>query len=121
MYNIKADIEKNRLYCTLSGFFENKDMKECSDKTIEECKKLKPGFDVITDISEFKAVGQDTVDEVKRAQAFFKEHGVRRGIRVAGKATLTAIQFNRVGKTVDYTTDTVETLAEAERILDSQT
>jgi hypothetical protein len=120
VFKIVADIKKNRLYCTLGGFFGTKEMKECSDKTIEECKKLKPGFDVISDISDFKAVGQNALDEVKRAQAFFKQHGVRRAIRVEGKAKLTSIQFTRVGKEVEFTPQTVATLAEAEKILDSQ-
>lgn len=120
MYTVKADIKKNRLYVKLEGFFEHKEMKAATDKTILECKKLKPGFDVINDISDFKAVGQDTLDEVKRGQAFFKKAGIRHGLRVAGKAAaLTASQFNRIGKTVDYVTDTVETMAEAEKILNS--
>ena len=120
MFTVKADIKKNRLYTTLSGFFGNIEMKAATDKTIEECKKLKPGFDVITDISEFKAVGQDTLGEVQRAQAFFREHGVRHAMRVEGKSKLTSIQFSRVGKSVDYVPQVVETLAEAEKILDSQ-
>jgi len=120
MFTIRADIDKNRLYCTLNGFFKYEEMKECTDKTIEECKKLKPGFDVITDISQFKAVGQDALDEVMRAQAFFKEHGVRHAIRVEGGSKLTNIQFSRLGKSVDYVPQVVETMAEAEKILDAQ-
>lgn len=120
MYTVRADLKKNRLYVKLEGFFEYKEMKEATDKTIEETKKLKSGFDVITDISQFKAVGQDTLDEVKRGQAFFKKAGIRHGIRVQGKAALTGIQFSRIGKMVDYVPDTVETMAEAEKILNSQ-
>lgn len=119
MYNIRADIPKNRLYVKLIGFFENKEMKECTDKTIEEAKKLKTGFDVITDISLFKAVNQDTLAEIKRAQTFFKIHGVRHAIRVAGSSLLANGQFNRVGKTVNYTPETVATLADAEKYLNS--
>ena len=119
MYTIKADVQKNRLYVSLIGYFDSKSMKECTDKTIIELGKLKKGFDVITDISQFKPVGQDTLKEVERAQAHFKKFGIRHGIRVEGKAKLTSLQFNRIGKTVDYVPDTVETLAEAEKLLDS--
>ena len=119
MFTIKADIQKNRLYVKLVGFFDYKEMKACTDKTIEEASKLKPGYDVINDISEFKPAGQDTLKEVERAQSYLKKTGVRRGIRVEGKAKLTNIQFNRIGKTVDYLAETVETMEEAEKLLDS--
>jgi len=120
MYTVTADVKKNRLYVTLVGYFDYKQMKECTDKTIIELWKLKRGFDVITDISQFKPLGQDTLVEVERAQAQFKKSGIRHGIRVEGKAKLTSIQFSRIGKTVDYIPDTVETLAEAEKLLDSK-
>jgi hypothetical protein len=120
MYTVTANIEKNRLYVTLVGFFDYNQMKECTDKTILELKKLKPGFDVITDISQFKPLGQDTLVEVERAQAQFKKSGIRYGLRVEGKSKLTSMQFSRVGKTVDYIPDTVETLEEAEKLLDSK-
>ena len=119
MFTVKADVQKNRLYVTLVGFFDYKLMKECTDKTVEEVNKLKPGFDVITDISEFKPVGQDTLDEVARGQAFFKKAGIRRGIRVEGQSKLTGGQFSRLGKTVDYNPNVVENLEAAEKLLDS--
>ena len=120
MYTIRADVLKNRLYVTFSGFFEYKEMKDCTDKTIVESKKLKPGYDVITDISQFKAVNQETLAEVKRAQAYFKASGIRHAIRVTGTATLTNLQFSRVGKTIDYVPTNVATVADAEKFLDAQ-
>lgn len=117
MFTVKADIIKNRLYVVMNGFFEYKEMKECTDKTIEESKKLKPGYDVVTDISQFKAVGQDALAEVTRGQAYFKKSGVRHAIRVIGDAKIASSQFSRVGKTVDYVPETVATLAEAEKAL----
>ncbi|OGN99055.1 MAG: hypothetical protein A2Y58_00475 [Chloroflexi bacterium RBG_13_51_52] len=120
MFTVTADIAKNRLYVSLVGYFNYEQMKECTDKTIIELRKLKPGFDVITDISQFKPLGQDTLVEVERAQAQFKKSGIRHGIRVEGKAKLTSIQFSRIGKTVDYIPDTVETIEEAEKLLDSK-
>lgn len=119
MYTINTDAVKNRLYVTLVGFFDYMTMKECTDKTIEEVSKLKPGFDVITDLSEFKPVGQDTLDEISRGQAFFKKTGIRHGVRIVGKAALTSSQFNRLGKAVDYNPNIVATMEEAEKLLDS--
>jgi hypothetical protein len=120
MYTVRANVPKNRLYVTLVGFFHYEEMKECTDKTIEESQKLKPGFDVITDISRFKAVDQKTLEEVTRGQVYFKQSGVRHAIRVCGAAVLTGIQFARAGKAVNYVPATVATMADAERYLDAQ-
>ena len=54
MQTLRIDKEKNRLYVVLTGFIDAEEMKANSDETIELTKQLKPGFDVITDISNFK-------------------------------------------------------------------
>jgi hypothetical protein len=118
MYSIKADVDKNRLYITMQGFFSVEEMKACTDQTISESKKLKPGFDVITDISEFKPVSPEATKELERGQAFFKSAKIGRGIRVVGKSVTSGMQLNRTGKTVGYEPNTVATLAEAEKFLD---
>ena len=121
MYTVRANIVKNRLYVTLSGFMHQQEMKECTDRTIEESQKLQPGYDVITDISDFKVVGQETLAEVKRGQAYFKQTGVRHAIRVEGKSSISGLvssQFTRTGRSVAYVPETVATMADAERILD---
>jgi hypothetical protein len=119
LYSVKADVQKNRLYVTLEGFFEKELMKECTDKTIEETKKLKRGFDVITDLSNFKPVGKEALAEVARGQSFFKQAGIRHGIRVESTSALTTNQFDRLGKSVDYNPNVVKNVLEAERLLDS--
>lgn len=119
MFTVKSDVEKNRLYITLVGFFHQDEMKACTDTTIAEIKKLKPGFDVVTDVSQFKPVGQEALDEVARGQAFFKSAGIRHGIRIEGDAVLSSNQFSRVGKAVDYNPNIVKTVADADKLLDS--
>jgi hypothetical protein len=120
MFTVSADIAKNRLYVKLVGFFDYKEMKEATDKTIAETAKLKRGFDVITDLSEFKPVGQDTLDEVARGQAHLNKAGKRFAIRVEGKMKLTSLQFSRMGKNTDYMPDIVASLEEAEKLLDAK-
>ena len=119
MFTVEVDIQKNRLRVTFHGFLDAREMKECTDTTIKESMKLKPGYDVITDISDFKVVGQDSLGEVTRAQAHFKKTGVRHAIRVIGTAALANSQFTRMGKSVDYVPQTAATAAEAEALLDA--
>lgn len=118
--DIRADVAKNRLYLVLGGFFADAEMVPIVDKCIAEAKKLKPGFDVINDISEFKPATPKGADEIKRAQIFVKENGVRKVIRVVGEAVLTQAQFDRQGKSAGYAADTASTVAEAEKILDGK-
>ncbi len=120
MYTIKVDEQKNRLYVTMVGFFKLEEMKKCTDDTIEAIKKLKRGYDVITDISQFKPAGPETVKEIERGQAYFKTSGVNRGIRVIGDSALPDMQFSRTGKIIGYTPNTTATVAEAERLLDNR-
>jgi len=119
MYSVKADAAKNRLNITLQGFFKVEEMKACTDLTISESRKLKPGFDVITDISQFKPADPETIIEVERGQAFLKSAKIGRGIRVLGQSVTSGMQFGRTGKSVGYAPVTVATMAEAEKLLDS--
>jgi len=119
LFTVRADTAKNRLYVKLVGFFDYKEMKAATNATIEGAKKLKPGYDIVNDISDFKPVGPDTLKEIERGQVFFKKSGVRHTLRVEGKAKLTNLQFIRVGKSLDFEAEAVETLEEAEKLLDS--
>ena len=120
MYEFKIDQVKNRLYITMEGFFQPEEMKHCADETINAVKQLKPGYDVITDISSFSPVGSEAWQEISRVQKYFRKSGVRHGIRVIGKQVLTKMQFQRLGKGAEYTPTEFVTLAEAESFLDSQ-
>jgi hypothetical protein len=81
-YIIRADPAKNRLYLALKGAIPDEMAKDAADKTIEEPKKLQPGFTAVNDISQAQPTGPKGVVEIKRAQAFLGYLGVRRIIRV---------------------------------------
>jgi hypothetical protein len=118
--DIRADVAKNRLYLVLIGFFQDDEVQVASDKCIAEATKLKAGFDVINDISQFKPASPKGADEIKRAQLFVKQHGVKRVIRIVGDAVITQAQFSRQEKEAGYNADTAATLADAEKILDGK-
>jgi len=120
MTRLKIDSSKNRLYVTMAGFFSVEDMKKWSDETIAMAKKLKPGYDVVIDISQFKPTTPEGTKEIERVQVFFKSSGVRLGAQVVGENVLSGLQFKRMSITSGYDPTNVETLAEAEKLLDSQ-
>lgn len=118
--DIRADVSRNRLYLVLGGFFQDDEVKQASDKCIAEATRLKPGFGVVNDISEFKPATPQGAEEIKRSQVFVKQHGVGRVIRVVGQASLTQSQFDRQSKDAGYQAEVAATVADADRMLDSK-
>lgn len=117
MYTIQANPIKNRLHVALIGYFTLDEMKQCVDETIEATKKLKHGYEVITDISQFKPGEPAVAKEIERAQAHFVASGVRRGVRVVGASAISGMQFKRTAAQAGYESINVATLEEAEQIL----
>jgi hypothetical protein len=117
MYTIRTDPLKNRLFIKLVGFFSLEEIVLCGDETIQAAKTLKPGYDVITDISEFKPALPEVAKDIERVQAFFSSSGIRRGVRVVGSAVVTRNQFSRTSREAGYESSSFATLEEAEIFL----
>jgi hypothetical protein len=109
MHNLKIDPAKNRLHITMSGFFNPEEMKKWAEETIATAKKLKRGFDVITDISGFKPTTPEGTKEIERVQSFFKLSGVRRGLQIIGENVLAGLQFKRMSVLSGYNPTNVDT------------
>jgi len=118
MFSVTAQVEKNRLYITLSGHLDDSEQKEASLAIIGEAGKLKPGFDLISDVSRLRPTDDAGLKQLARVQEFLRDHGLRRAIRVTG-IVLTEIQMERTGREVGYISLNAASLEEAERILDA--
>ena len=116
-YRVRADVRKNRLYLVLDGFFDEDEAQEIADRTIEEVQKLKPGFDVINDISNFKPTSQQGADQIRRAGLFVRDSGVGRLIRVVPSASIGSMQFTRKSREAGYDAEVASSVEEAERML----
>jgi hypothetical protein len=120
MFKVHADTGRNRLYLTLTGFFTAEESKACGDQTVAATTKLKPGYDVITDISAFKPGTQEVAKDIERVQAHFKSTGARRGVRVVGGNAASSMQFSRLATQAGFTSCNAATMEEAEKILDAK-
>ena len=123
MYDITADRSSNRLYLNLSGRMEREDIEEAADATIAEAEKLRDGFDIVNDLAGFKPPSPEAAKPIKRAQGQLKEMGVDRVVRVVDEDTSQVVvrAFERRSKDVGYSGETADTVAEADRQLDSRT
>ncbi len=116
-YRIWSDNKKNRLYVVLKGAMSDGLAKEMADHTIEEAKKLTPGFTVINDISELEPITEIGAKEIKRAQAFLGYKGVKRIIRVVSPAMdLARKQFEAAPQGYPAA-NTASSIEEAEKML----
>ena len=121
MYQTKIDIEKNRLYIALTGRITAKESKKAASQVIDDLKKLKPGFDVVTDISDFEPVTQKEIEMLIQVHEALIENGVNRIARVVGselKATVGKIQFERASKQTRVVAKNFDLVEDADLYLD---
>ena len=119
MYTIRVDSIRNRLYVTLVGYFSVDEMRQCGDETIAATAKLRPGYDVVTDITKFKAGTPEVAKDIERVQAHFRKSGARQGVRIVGGNVVSGMQFRRTGTQAAYNSVNVPTLEAAEELLNS--
>jgi hypothetical protein len=121
MKHATADVSKNRLYITLKGSVGQGEYQQIASQAIDMIKKLKPGFDVVTDISEFEPATQKAAESLLLVHKALMDHGVNRIVRVVGKelkATVGKIQFERASRDAGIVADSVDSLEDAECLLD---
>jgi hypothetical protein len=121
MFKIKNDIEKNRLYITLSGIFpvsEAKKAKECIQNEIDE---LQPNFDVINDISQFIHGQEEGGKILQEIMLLLIDKKVNKIVRIVGPSKTGLIQFANYTLPIEsYNLKYVPTLKEAEKFLNEK-
>jgi hypothetical protein len=117
-FEARANIEKNRLYIKLEGFFSDEVARNAAETIFAEIDKLQPGFAVINDVSNFKPGTPTGAKEIVRVQTYEQEHGVGRIVRIVGQEVIGKMQFERMSKETDIKVEFATSLEEAERLLD---
>jgi hypothetical protein len=121
MFKVKTDIEKNRLYVTLSGLFPVTDAKKAKDLIIKEVEALKPGFDLITDITRFIRGEDEGGAVLQEIMLYLIEKKVNRVVRVVGTSKTGLLQFANYSQQISsYKLKYLPTLEEAENFLDQK-
>jgi hypothetical protein len=117
MHSVAADADRNRLYIRLVGFFSVDEIRKCNEEIFAATKALKPGYRVVTDISEYKAGSPEVAREIEAAQAHFVSTGAGMGVRILGPSGLSGMQLKRTAGEAGYSSTNVETMEDAERLL----
>jgi hypothetical protein len=115
---IEVSVTRNRIYIGLEGYFRDDEAAEVAERMIRELKKLRPGFDLINDISQFKPASSAAAGQILRVQGVMKEMGVRRIVRVVAGNALGNMQIKRAANESGLEAQIAGTREEAERLLD---
>ncbi len=117
MFEVKVNYHKNRLYIKLAKM-ENGEAEKAANEVINSVVRLRKGFTVINDISDFIPVDESDQEYITKAQKHVLQAGVSRVVRVVGDTIFGQMQMNRKSREVGYTADTFPSLREAEKVLD---
>lgn len=119
-FTVEADTGTNRLYMELSGSLAADDATAALEAVEREAARLDDGFEVINDISAFEPLSQDVADTIADGKRALSEAGAGALVRVTGDSAIGSMQFDRVGDADGYDIATVETVADAEAMLDDR-
>jgi hypothetical protein len=121
MIKVTSNTTKNRLYLKLAGLLTVQEINEGIEKQLKpELKKMKAGFSIISDISEFKPTSEEGRQLIQVAMGEAKKAGMGDVVRIVpnGEALITANQWQRTSRQAGYMAVQVQDLAEAEKLLD---
>jgi hypothetical protein len=107
------------MYLMLKGRMDVLELRNFIGTALEEGRKLKPGFGVSTDISEFVVLGEEMRQVLEVFLRELKELGAGRVVRVVNPlAPILSLQWQRTSWKVGYTAENVVTLWQADQKLD---
>jgi hypothetical protein len=120
-YQFRTDPVKNRLYIRLSGFFREAEVTRVFQELDATLGELRSGFDVVTDLTDFKPGSPGSARSLRRGAELVKARGRRRAVRVAGRLVTGLMQFRRelTGVFDEGSTRYARTVEEAEELLDN--
>ncbi|MFP4474169.1 MAG: hypothetical protein ACLFOY_01330 [Desulfatibacillaceae bacterium] len=116
MFDIHADVAKNRLYITLVELKPG-ESKDAVEAVKREVRKLARGFTVLNDMARYNPVSQEESEDIVRAQRAILAGGMAKAARVVG-SKVGEIQFARRSRESGYEAEIVTTVAEGEALLD---
>ena len=114
--DVKADTTANRVYVTLRGFSSDEEMQSHVSRVASEVRKLKPGFVMISDISNMKPATPNGTKMLQDIMQLYRKQGIARIIRIVGEDVIAKGQFNRIAKDAGIEVHYVTSHAEAEKL-----
>lgn len=118
MFTIRTDTEKNRLYITLGILESHGEIQMLLEDVEAVLPALMPGFSCVTDLRQYRRVGDSGEELIQQVQKRLKDAGIARAVRIERRQALPEhIQFETGSQELGYPTSLVRSLEEAEELL----
>lgn len=118
LVDVHADVAKNRLYIRLEGEANDREAEAVGDAIIREMDRMRPGFDMVSDLTHAGPLGPAGLAQFKRILEAARERKFRRAVRIVGRSAAAALQFARTSKELSHEAYLAFSREEAERLLD---
>ncbi len=116
-----TDLKKNRLYIIFDSDVKKNDVEQIYTDIRFGVADLKPGFDVVNDLSNATIGHLSGASTFKKISNFLSNNQVGRVIRVIGGTSLLFKQVSKLSDSISgYKPEYVKTVEEAEQLLDSE-
>jgi anti-anti-sigma regulatory factor len=116
----EVDVGKNRLFVRVEGRVDDSQAKSIADSIIKEMERLRPGFDMVTDLTHAEPLGPEGVAQFKRLLEAHRAKKAGRAVRIVGRSAQVALQLARTSKELQHEPYLCFSRAEAERWLDGE-
>ena len=114
--DVRADLGANRVYVTLKGFSSDEEMAQHVARTAAEVRRVKPGFVMISDISQMKPATPNGTKMLQDIMQLYVKQGIAKLVRIVGDDVIAKGQFNRLAKEAGIPVHYVSSRDEAEKI-----
>ena len=118
MYEVKAQVAKNRMLIRMAGHVTEFDCQEMFRLFMAEIQRLKPGFDLINDVRELTNLPPFPRDVAEVVGAELRERGVRRVVRVVGRQAAVTVALEKTSKVLGHSAALAYSMDEAEAVLE---
>lgn len=115
---VQANVGKNRLFIRIEGRVDDAQVRSFADVVIKEMDRLRPGFDVVSDLTRAEPLGPEGSAQLRRVLEVQRERKVGRAVRIVGRSAQAALQFARDSKDLQHEPYLAFSREEAEQLLD---
>jgi hypothetical protein len=118
MIEVKGFPRQGRMVVRYQGRISLEDAEGAEERIREALPELGPAFDLIVDVSQAEPLEPDVVKAVTRTQKLLVQSGLRTHVRVVGRRSRTAVQFERISRSAGDEAHLAFSFSEAEEVLD---
>ena len=118
MVEIRALPARERLMIVFKGQVLEQELERAEHELREALPRMAPAFDIISDVSAAETLTPRAMERIRRMAELIVPAGLRTHVRVVGRSSQAALQFQRISRAVGYDSRLAYSLAEAEGLLD---